>query len=42
MMWMAEFPDRMGAVINRIGAYYLECAKAEIDAAAGLIDGMVI
>jgi uroporphyrinogen-III decarboxylase len=42
MMWMAEFPDRMGAVINRIGAYYLECAKAEIEAGAGLIDGMVI
>jgi uroporphyrinogen-III decarboxylase len=42
MMWMAEFPDRMGAVINRIGAYYLECAKAEIDAGAGLIDGFVI
>ena len=42
MMWMAEFPDRMGAVINRIGAYYLECAKAEMDAGAGLIDGFVI
>ena len=32
----------MGAVINRIGAYYLECAKAEIDAGAGLLDGFVI
>lgn len=42
MMWMAEFPDRMGAVINRIGAHYLECAKAEMDAGAGLIDGFVI
>jgi hypothetical protein len=42
MMWMAEFPDRMGDVINRIGAHYLECAKAEIDAADGLIDGFVI
>lgn len=42
MLWMAEFPDRMGKVINRIGAHYLECAKAEIDAGKGLIDGMVI
>lgn len=42
MMWMAEFPDRMGAVINRIGAHYLECAKAAMDAGAGLIDGFVI
>jgi uroporphyrinogen decarboxylase len=42
MMWMAEFPERMGAVINRIGAHYLEMAKAEIEAGAGLLDGFVI
>ena len=42
LLWMGEEPDRMGAVINRIGAHYLECAKAEIDAAAGLLDGFVI
>jgi uroporphyrinogen decarboxylase len=42
MMWLAEFPDRMGAVIHRIGAFYLEMAKAEIQAAAGLLDGFVI
>ena len=42
MMWMGEFPERMGAVINRIGAHYLESAKAEIDAGAGLLDGFVI
>ncbi len=42
MMWMAEFPERMGAVINRIGAFYLEMAHAEIEAAAGLLDGFVI
>ncbi|MCL5096014.1 MAG: hypothetical protein M1608_00460 [Candidatus Omnitrophica bacterium] len=42
MMWIGEYPDRMGAVINRIGAYYLEMAKAEIEAGAGLLDGMVI
>jgi uroporphyrinogen-III decarboxylase len=42
MMWMAEFPERMGAVINRLGAFYLEMAKAEIEAGAGLLDGFVI
>ena len=42
MMWMAEYPERMGAVINRIGAFYLDMAKAEIEAGAGLLDGFVI
>ena len=42
MLWMGEYPERMGAVINRIGAHYLECAKAAMDAAAGLLDGFVI
>ena len=42
MMWLAEFPERMGAVIQRIGAFYLEMAKAEIQAGAGLLDGFVI
>jgi hypothetical protein len=42
MLWMAESPERMGAVINRIGAHCLECAEAEIAAAAGRLDGFVI
>jgi hypothetical protein len=42
MIWMAEYPERMGAVIHRIGAFYLEMAWAEIEAGAGLIDGFVI
>jgi hypothetical protein len=42
MMWMGEEPERMGAVINRIGAYYLEMAKAEIAAGEGLLDGFLI
>ena len=42
MLWMAEYPERMGAVINRIGAFYLEMARAEIEAGAGLLDGFVI
>ncbi len=42
MMWIGLYPDRMGKVINRIGAFYLECAKAQIEAAEGYLDGFVI
>jgi hypothetical protein len=42
LLWMGEYPERMGSVINRIGAYYLECAQAEIDAGKDLVDGFVI
>jgi hypothetical protein len=42
MLWMAEYPERMGAVINRIGPFYVEMAKAELEAGAGWLDGFVI
>ena len=42
LMWMGEEPERMGAAINKIGAHLLECAKAEIDAGVGLLDGFHI
>jgi hypothetical protein len=42
LLWMGEEPGRMGVVINRIGAHYLECAKAAVDAGQGLLDGFVI
>ncbi|MDD8026431.1 MAG: uroporphyrinogen decarboxylase family protein [Acidobacteriota bacterium] len=42
LLWMGEEPDRMGAVIGRLGAYYLEMTRAQIGAAAGLLDGFVI
>jgi uroporphyrinogen decarboxylase len=42
MLWMAEYPDRMPAVIHRIGEHYLECAKGAIDAGRGLLDGFCI
>jgi len=42
MLWLAEYPERMGAVINRIGEFYLEVARAEIEAGAGWLDGFVI
>jgi len=42
MFWIGMYPERMGKVINRIGQFYLECAKAEIEAAQDLLDGFVI
>jgi uroporphyrinogen decarboxylase len=42
LLWMAEYPERMGRVINRIGAFYLEMAQAEIEAGAGWLDGFVL
>jgi uroporphyrinogen decarboxylase len=42
MLWMGEEPERMGAAINRIGAFYLAMAEAELEAGEGLLDGFVI
>lgn len=42
LLWIAMYPDRFGEAINRIGQFYLDCLKAEIQAADGLLDGMVI
>jgi uroporphyrinogen-III decarboxylase len=42
MLWIGMYPRRMGEVINRIGQFYLDCLKAEIGAAEGLLDGIAI
>ena len=42
MLWIGMYPERMGKVINRIGQFYLDCTKAQIDAADVLLDGFVI
>lgn len=42
MLWIGLYPERMAKVIDSIGEFYLECAKAQIDAAEGLLDGFVI
>ena len=42
LFWMGMYPDRLGACINKIGQFYLDCLKAQIEAADGLLDGMVI
>ena len=42
LLWIGMYPERFGEAINRIGQFYLDCLKAEIKAADGLLDGMVI
>jgi len=42
MLWIGLYPGQMGKAINRIGQLYLDFLKAEIRAADGLLDGMVI
>lgn len=42
LLWMGLYPERLGACINRIGAFYLACCKAAIEAAAGRLDGFVV
>ena len=42
MTWMGLYPERMAKIIAKIGQFYLDCTKAQIDAADGLLDGFVI
>jgi len=42
LLWIGMYPEQFGDAINHIGQFYLECLKAQIDAAEGLLDGMVI
>ncbi len=42
LFWMGMYPDQLGDCINKIGRFYLDCTKAQIDAAGGLLDGFVI
>ncbi len=42
LLWIGLYPERMGNAINRVGQFYLDCLKAEIEAADSLLDGMVI
>ncbi len=42
LFWMGMYPDELGDCINKIGQFYLDCTKAQIAAANGLIDGFVI
>ena len=42
MLWIGLFPDAIGRFVDRIHAFTLEIVKAQIAAADGRLDGMVI
>jgi uroporphyrinogen decarboxylase len=42
MMWIGLYPDRVARFVERLNEFALELAKAQIEAAGGLLDGMVI
>lgn len=42
MMWMGLYPEELGKFLKRVNDFNLELVKAQIDAAGGLLDGMVI
>jgi uroporphyrinogen decarboxylase len=42
LLWMGMFPDQLGACIRKIGQFYLDCTRAELAAAGGMLDGFVI
>ena len=42
LLWTGLYPEKMGQVINRIGRFYLACARAEIEAGRGHLDGFLI
>jgi len=42
MLWIGLYPDEVGKFVERIGEFALGLAKAQIRAAKGLLDGMVV
>jgi len=42
MLWIGLFPDEVGRFVERLGEFALGITKAQIKAAGGLLDGMVI
>ena len=42
LLWIALYPERMGRFIQRTNEWALELLRAQLQAAAGLLDGIVI
>jgi hypothetical protein len=42
LLWLALYPDEIGAFVRRIGDFLLESTKAQIKAADGMLSGMVV
>ena len=41
-LWIALYPDEFGAFVRRVGEFLVQYTKAQIRAAGGMLDGMVI
>jgi len=42
LLWIALYPQEVGRFVERINAFCVEFARAQIDAAGGMPDGMII
>ncbi len=42
MMWLGLYPEELGRFIDRLSDFLVDFTRAQIDAAGGLLDGMVI
>jgi len=42
LLWIALYPDELGRFVERINEFSLEMTRAQIKAAGGMLDGMVI
>ena len=42
MLWIGLYPEEVGRFVERINRFALELTMAQIEAAAGMLDGMVI
>lgn len=42
MLWIGEAPERLGRCIEKVGRFCVELTKAQIRAAGGMLDGMVV
>jgi hypothetical protein len=42
MLWIGMYPDEIARFVDRLNEFILDLAKAQIQAAGGLLDGMVI
>ena len=42
LLWIALYPEEVGRFVERINAFCLEFTRAQIDAAEGMLDGMII
>jgi uroporphyrinogen decarboxylase len=42
MLWIGLYPDEIGRFVERLGDFALGLTKAQVKAAGGLLDGMVI